>query len=83
MKSSPEPHATLFSKSLSHTSWLMIPFVLAWTSGTAQACPDCEAGRRARTAVWHEEFAGRVLAVLSPFLIPLALAGLIEAKSRR
>lgn len=54
--------------------------LLALTPAPARACPDCEAGRRARTQVLGESFGSRLLAILSPFLVPAAIAAFVEAK---
>jgi len=48
----------------------------------AEACPDCAAGRRARSEVFREGFGANLLVALLPFLTIGAICVRVEAIGR-
>ncbi len=52
------------------------------SSAEAQACPDCEAGRRARASVFDQDFGRNLAVAVAPFAVIAALSVAVHRLGR-
>jgi hypothetical protein len=65
--------------------WLVLSAscVVATASTSVEACPNCEAGRQARSEVWSDDFGFNLSVTLLPFLVIGAICLHAESMGRK
>ena len=70
---------------LTRASVALSAFVLVaslLSAAEAEACPDCEAGRRARASVFDRDFGRNLAVAVAPFAVIAAVSGAVYRLGR-